>query len=311
MDIGQLNTLLLAVAVCASACSRDTRQRQRAVESEAAEEGGAALAAGRTVVQNKGSDSLVNVAQAWAEAYAGVDGQTAVAVTGGGTGTGVSALINRTADLANASRLLTDREQAEARKRAVRPQAHTVGYDAITVFVHKANPAKAFSLAQLADIYGEGGTTTKWSQLGVSVPGCGSDEIVRISRQNNSGTYEYFKDAVLGKGREFRLGTRDLHGSKEVADLVGKTPCAIGYSGLAYATSEVAMACVSKGQHCVVPTVETALNQTYPIARPLFMFTDGTPQGALKRYLDWILSDSGQCIIARKGYAPVRKLVCG
>jgi phosphate transport system substrate-binding protein len=250
------------------------------------------------------------VAQAWAEAYKTKNPKVAIAVTGGGTGTGISALINGTVDLANASRKMHEKEIAAAKKRGVTPVMHTVGYDALAVFLHAKNPRKEFTISELADIYGEGGTKSKWSQVGVTVPGCESDEIVRVSRQNSSGTYEYFQEAVLGKDREYKLGSRDMHGSKEVVDLVAKTPCAIGYSGLAYATPEVSMPCIRQGDQCVDPSVETAVDRSYPIARPLLMYTQGEPTGAVKEYLGWILSDEGQCIISKKGYAPVRKIDC-
>ena len=170
-----------------------------------------------------------------------------------------------------------------------------------------------YSLAQLAEIYGEGGETESWDQLGLDIPGCDSGEIVRVSRQNNSGTYVYFRESVLGKERDFKLGSRDMHGSKDVVDLVLNTPCAIGYSGLAYAVDEVKMPCIStaEGADCIAPSVETAIDRSYPIARPLFMYTAGNPEGAIKEYLDWILSDPGQCIIQAKGYAPVREVSCG
>ncbi len=266
----------------------------------------------RAVIQNKGSDTLVNVAQAWAETYKEVDPTVAVAVTGGGSGTGISALLNGTVDIANASRSIKDKERATAEQKGIHPKEHTVGFDALAVYVHKDNPIKGFSLAQLSDIYGEGGKVEKWSQLDVEVPGCDSDEIIRVSRQNNSGTYVYFKKTVLGKEREYKLGSRDMHGSKDVVDLVAKTPCAIGYSGLAYAVPEVRMPCVSKEADgsCVAPSVETAIDSSYPIARPLFMYTNGDPKGKVKTYLDWILSDAGQCIIFDKGYAPARKVDC-
>lgn len=263
------------------------------------------------MLQNKGSDTLVNVAQAWAEAYKTINPNTAIAVTGGGSGTGISALINGTVDIANASRAMKDKEKALAEKHGISPVEHTVGFDALAVFVHKNNPHRELSLSQLAQIYGEGGTTEKWSQLGAKVPGCDSDEIIRVSRQNNSGTYAYFKKTILGPGKEYKLGSRDMNGSKDVVDLVAKTPCAIGYSGLAYATPEVVMPCVKKdGGKCVSPSVETAVDKTYPIARPLFMYTNGEPKGAIRKYLDWILSDEGQCIIFKKGYAPARTVNC-
>lgn len=291
--------LALALVATSASCSRPDR-------------GGNATKDGRSVLQNKGSDTLVNVAQAWAEAYKTVDPKVAIAVTGGGSGTGISALLNGTVDLANSSRSIKDKEKAVAEKKGITPVEHVVGYDALAIYLHKNNPLESMTIAQLKSIYGDGGGSDKWSQLDIEVPGCSSDEIVRVSRQNNSGTYAYFKKAVIGKG-EYKLGSRDMHGSKDVVDLVAKTPCAIGYSGLAYTTDEVKMPCVSKddGADCVVPTIKTAVDRSYPIARPLFMYTNGQPEGRVKSYLDWILSDAGQCIILDKGYAPAKEVKCG
>ena len=291
-----LPALILSVA----ACSRPSRDGEGGGSSQ------------RTLIQNKGSDTLVNVAQAWAETYKEIDANVAVAVSGGGSGTGISALINGTVDLANSSRKMKDKEKELAIGNGVTPVEHVVGFDALAVYLHHDNPAESLSIAQLADVYGEGGTVDKWSQLGLTVPGC-EDEMVLVSRQNNSGTYVYFKEAVLGKQRDYKLGTRDMHGSKDVVDLVEKTPCAIGYSGLAYATDHVKLACIAPedGGECILPSTDTAIDGSYPIARPLFMYTRGEPTGAVKQYLDWILSDAGQCIIKDKGYAPVRAVTCG
>lgn len=273
----------------------------------------APLAAGaRTVIQNKGSDTLVNVAQAWAENYRSVAPDVAVAVTGGGSGTGIAAMINGTVDLANASREMKHKEVELARSRGQNPVEHIVGYDALAIFLHPDNPIDSITIAQLAEMYGEEGETESWKQLDVEVPGCKGQEIILVSRQNNSGTYAYFRKAVLGARRDYKLGTRDMHGSKDVVHLVEKTPCAIGYSGLAYTTDHVKTPCVATedGGACVSPTVTTASDGSYPIARPLFMYTNGGPQGEIKNYLDWILSDEGQCIILEKGYAPVRPVQC-
>ena len=195
-----------------------------------------------------------------------------------------------------------------------------VGYDALAVFIHKDNPADKMGLDQLAQIFGRGGKATNWSDLGIEVPGCSGGKIVVVSRQNNSGTYAYFRSAVLKPAAQngeiakgsFRQGTLDMHGSKDVVDPVEKTPCSIGYSGLAYATDHLQMVCISKetGGDCVMPSVATASDRSYPIARPLFMYTNGEPQGAIKEYLDWIKSDAGQCILKEKGYAPIRAVSC-
>lgn len=274
----------------------------------------------RDMIQNKGSDTLVNVAQAWAETYPKLNPDVIVAVSGGGSGTGIAAMINGTVDIANASRKMKDKELKKAKSMGQNPVEHVVGYDALAVYMHKDNPSKSLSLTQLARVFGRGGDATKWADLGLKVPGCKSDKIVVVSRQNNSGTYAYFKKAVLKsaakagvlKKGSFRQGTLDMHGSKDVVDLVEKTPCAIGYSGLAYATDHIKMSCIvgKEGSQCVNPSVVTASDRSYPIARPLFMYTNGEPAGVIKGYMDWILSDAGQCILLKKGYAPAHDVKC-
>ena len=266
----------------------------------------------RQVIQNKGSDTLVNVAQAWAEAYQTVNPAVVVAVSGGGSGTGIAALINGTVDIANASRAIKDKEIKLAKDNGQDPIKHVVGFDALAVYLHGDNPLDEISTEQLAEIYADGGTYLNWGDLGVEVPGCKDQEIVVVSRQNNSGTYAYFRESVLGD-KDFKLGTRDMHGSKDVVDLVEKTPCAIGYSGLAYATDHVKLACVAQatGGSCTNPSVATAVDGSYPIARPLFMYTNGEPTGAVGDYMNWIKSNEGQCIILDKGYAPATEANCG
>jgi phosphate transport system substrate-binding protein len=263
----------------------------------------------KTVIQNTGSDTMVNLAQAWAEEYAEVEPTVSVEVSGGGTGTGIAALINGTVDIANCSRRVELQEIEQAKKNTGKePREYTVGYDALAVYVHKSNPLEEITLGQLAEIYGEGGKTTKWSQLGVAMPGV-ADEIIRVSRQSNSGTYYYFREVILGKGRDFKLGSRDMHGSKDVVELVSKTPGAIGYSGMGYATPEVKTLRLARkaGDKSFAPTVVNTLNHTYPIARPLFMYTLGEPRGPAKKYIDWIQSPAGQKIVTQSGYVPLPK----
>ena len=271
--------------------------------------GGSVNGGNRTVIQNKGSDTLVNVAQPWAEEYRKIHPDCAVAVSGGGSGTGIAAMINGTVDIANSSREMKEREMKMARDNGNEPVPFIVGYDALAVYVHKENPIESITSEQLEAVYGEGGEITMWSQLGITMPDVASDEIVRVSRQNNSGTYAYFREAVLGREGNYKLGSLDMHGSKDVVELVQNTPSAIGYSGLAYATDHVKVVPVStSGGAPVVPTVDSAGDGSYPIARPLFMYTAGAPEGAVKEYMDWILSDEGQAILLRKGYAPVRTI---
>ncbi len=259
-------------------------------------------------IQNKGSDTMLELAQAWSEAaYAAIG--ISVEVSGGGTGVGAAALINGTVDIANASRELTEKEIADAKSRTGKePVKHVVGYDALAIYVHKDNPIEALTIEQLREIYADGGKITKWSQLGVKVPGCDSDEIVCVSRQNNSGTYEYFREHVLGKNGKYRLTTIDASGSKDLVTQVGHTPCAIGYSGMGYKTDAVKFVKVKATDDgpAVAPSVEAVHDGTYPISRPLFMYTlgDGTPEA--RRYLDWVRSDEGQKVLERVGYVPLK-----
>ena len=188
----------------------------------------------KQVITITGSDTMINLAQAWAEEYGKLHPDIDPQVAGGGSGVGISGLIDGIVDIANASRKMKDKEKKLAKDKndGVEPVEFVVGQDALAVYVHKDNPLDSISIEQLAEIYGDGGSIVKWSQLGVQHTGCESDEIVRVSRQNNSGTYVYFREAVVGKGRDFKLGSVDQSGSKDVVALVSRTPCAIGYSGM-------------------------------------------------------------------------------
>jgi phosphate transport system substrate-binding protein len=267
-------------------------------------------AIGRTVIQNIGSDTMVNLAQAWAEEYAMIEPGVSVEVSGGGTGTGVAALINGTADIANCSRQMEAGEIAKVNAAdGQKPKENIVGYDALAIFAHKDNPLEEITIERLAAIYSEKGQVRSWADLGVQVPGCESGEMILVSRQSNSGTYHYFREAILGKGVDFKLGTLDLHGSKDVVELVSRTPCAIGYSGMGYATPEVKMIRVARkpGEAAFAPNVENTQTGAYPIARPLYMYTRGAPKDAVKKYLNWIQSEAGQAIVRATGYVPIVK----
>jgi phosphate transport system substrate-binding protein len=257
-----------------------------------------------TTIRVEGSDTMVNLAQAWAETYHGKRPDVSVQVLGGGSGVGIASLINGTCDMADASRKMKDKEiQGAIEKHGVEPVEHIVGYDALAVYVHKDNPIDSISLEELAEIYGEGGNTTNWSRI----EGGADLEITRVSRQNNSGTYAYFREAVLGKERDYKLGSIDQSGSKDVVALVSKTPGAIGYSGMGYATPEVKMLKVGEknGDPGVAPTVENAVSGAYPVTRPLHIYTLGEPDGVVAEYLEWIASAEGQAVVSELGYVPV------
>jgi phosphate transport system substrate-binding protein len=267
-------------------------------------------AGGGASIQNIGSDTMVNLAQAWAEAYAKVEASTSVEVSGGGSGVGIAALINGTADIANCSREMHVPELEKAKQASGKePRRFLVGFDGLALYVHKDNPLTEISLQELSDIYREGGPIDRWSQLGVqAIPGAKGDGIIRVSRQNNSGTYEYFKETVIGK-HDFKAGSLDMNGSKDVVELVAKTPGAIGFSGLGYATPAVKILKISrnKGDPGVAPSISTVHDKSYPISRPLFMYTPGDPPPHIKKYIDWIMSPPGQKLVEETGYVPLPK----
>jgi phosphate transport system substrate-binding protein len=251
---------------------------------------------------------MVNVAQAWAEEYKKVSPGVAIEVSGGGSGVGIAALTKGTVEIATSSRNMKPEEIETAKKNTGKePKEFIVGYDALAVYVHKDNPLTEITAEQLAEIFMEGGKVTKWSDIGVTIPGGAGDEIVRVSRQSSSGTYEFFREHILNK-KDFKLGSRDMNGSKEVVDLVASTPTAIGYSGMGYnEPGKVKMLKVASkpGQPAVEPSVANTLDKSYPIARSLQVYSLGEPTGELKQYLDWTMSDAGQKILEACGYVPL------
>lgn len=293
-----INLIILVCAIFFIGCSSNSSGENGSQKTE------------RSVIRNKGSDTMVNLAQAWAEEYDEVSTTISVEVSGGGSGTGVAALINGTVDIANCSRQIKEKEKQQALDNTGKePIEFIVGYDALAVYVHKDNPLSQVTIPQLAEIYGEDGDLKRWNQLGVANSGCKSDKIIRISRQSNSGTFFYFREALLGKDRDFELGSLDLHGSKDVVEVVGRTPCAIGYSGMGYATEHVKMLNVAIDDNTpyYAPNLDNVIAKTYPIARPLYMYSLGVPEGASKIYLDWILSEDGQKIVEKLGFVPLTK----
>lgn len=260
----------------------------------------------KTIIRVEGSDTMVNIAQAWAETYHLQHSGVSVQVLGGGSGVGIASLIDGNCDLANTSRKMTAKEQeATKAKHGVEAVEHIVGHDALAICVHKSNPLESISLEELAAIFGDGGDMTHWDQLGATGP-LSEKPIVRVSRQNSSGTYTYFREAVLGKKRDLKLGSIDQSGSKDLVTLVSRTPRAIGYSGMGYMTDEVKVLKVSKrkGEPGIAPTVDNVTNGTYPLSRPLQIYTIGQPRGAVAEYLAWIHGPEGQKVVLDLGYVP-------
>jgi phosphate transport system substrate-binding protein len=257
-------------------------------------------------LQNIGSDTMVNLALAWAEAYAALHPETRLSVTGGGSGTGIAALINGTADIANASRQIKDEEIAEAESNGISPQEHVVARDAIAVVVHPSNPVDALSIDQISDIYQ--GSITNWNQVG------GQDRpIVLLSRESNSGTHVYFLEEVIRKGDKqsqalFSRDTLLLPSSEGISAEVRQNPNAIGYDGLGYVTPDQKVIAVARdaGGPFVLPTVDTVNDGAYPIARDLYMYTAGEPVGTIAEYLNWILGTEAQDIVIELGFVPLQ-----
>lgn len=260
------------------------------------------------IIQNKGSDTLVNLAQVWAEAYRQVRPNVAIAVSGGGSGTGIAALINNQVDIANSSRRMKPEEIESAKKNSGKDvQEYVVALDALSVFVHPNNPLKGLSKKEIACIYGSEGTCEYWHDIrGTIVPGCKNNKIIRVSRQSNSGTYQYFLESVIGKNKDMKLGSMDLNGSKESIDFVEQTPCAIGYTGMGYIHPGIKALCVAENDQsdCIDPNLENALTRKYPIARELFFYILGTPSEEVKRYLDWIKTIEATKLVVKMGYVP-------
>jgi phosphate transport system substrate-binding protein len=256
-------------------------------------------------IENKGSDTIVNLALAWAEAYAEVQPEVRISVTGGGSGTGIAAMINGTVDIANASRKMKPEEIEEARANGIEPVEHVIAGDAIAVVVHPSNPVEGLSIAQLSAIFT--GQIVNWREVGGD-----NRPIVLLSRESNSGTHVYFLERVLREGikdddRLFSPDTLLMPSSEGISNEVRQNPNAIGYDGLGYVTPDQKTLCVTDkaGDPCVLPTVETVQDGTYPIARPLYMYTAGEPTGAIREYLDWILSPEGQALVEKWGFVPL------
>lgn len=258
-------------------------------------------------IQNKGSDTIVNLALAWAEAYQAAHPEVNISVTGGGTGTGIAALINGTVDIANASRQIKPEELLQAQAEGRTPTEFVIARDAIAVIVHPNNPVSQLTLAQISAIYS--GKISNWQEVG------GEDRpIVRLSRETNSGTHVYFLEQVLRLGNKedktlFATDTLLLPSSEGITSEVSQNPNAIGYDGLGYVTPQVKMVAVSKstGGPYVIPSADSVNQGQYPIARDLYMYTNGQPEGALKAYLDWIVSPEAQQIVVDLGFVPIKK----
>jgi phosphate transport system substrate-binding protein len=256
-------------------------------------------------IENKGSDTLVNLALAWAETYMERHPEVRISVTGGGSGTGIAALINGTVNIANASRAMKPEEIEAAEANGITPVEFVVARDAIAVVIHPSNPVDQLTLQQISDIYTR--QITNWREVG------GADRpIVLLSRESNSGTYVYFLENVIRMGNDesdllFSPDTLLMPSSEGISAEVRQNPNAIGYDGLGYVTPDQKMVAVGVDPSgpFVLPSIETVNDGSYPIARPLYMYTAGEPAGEVATYLDWIRSE-GQGQVVELGFVPLR-----
>jgi phosphate transport system substrate-binding protein len=256
-------------------------------------------------IENKGSDTMVNLALAWAETYRTVRPEVTIAVTGGGTGTGIAALLNGTVDIANASRAMKEDEIAGARARGIEPVEREVSIDAIAVIVNLANPVEQLTIDDVSDLFT--GRITNWRNVG------GRDApVVLVSRESNSGTHVYFLEEVVRRGDKqskdlFATQTLLMPSSAGITSEVRRNPNAIGYDGLGYVTSEERALAIARrpGEPFVYPSVSSARTGEYALSRPLLIYCAGEPKDEIGAYLDWITGPEGQAVVERLGFVPI------
>jgi phosphate transport system substrate-binding protein len=284
--------ILLLFALLVSACGSG-QSSQPAAESAS------------NYIENKGSDTIVNLALAWAEQYQSEHPEIRISVTGGGSGTGLASLINGTVGIANASRKISTDELSQAEAKGIHPVEHVIARDAIAVMVNPENPVSQLTLQQISDIYS--GKIVNWKEVGGD-----NRPIVRLSRETNSGTHVYFLETVLRLGDKnnktlFSMDTLLLPSSEGIVNELRSNPNAVGYDGLGYVPKDLKTIAIARkaGEAYVLPAIATVNDKSYAIARDLYMYTAGEATGAEKDYLDWIVSAEAQQIVARLGFVPI------
>lgn len=257
-------------------------------------------------IQIKGSDTMVNLAQAWAEEFSKNNPGINAAVTGGGSGTGIAALISGTADIAISSRTMKDKEINKAKASGIEPNEIKTALDGLAVVAHPSNPVSRLTIGQLSDIFT--GKIKNWKEVGgTNLP------IVILSREVNSGTHVYFKEHVVRKGdeksvEEFSPAALLMPSSQAIADEIAQNPNAIGYYGMGYISSKQKVIAVAKDANSpyTIPAIGNVQDNSYPISRPLLIYTKGQPQGVIKAFVDFVLSAQGQEIVKKIDFVPIK-----
>ncbi|MDR3256220.1 MAG: phosphate ABC transporter substrate-binding protein [Endomicrobium sp.] len=259
-------------------------------------------------IQIKGSDTIVNLIQSWAENFVEQNSSFNISVTGGGSGTGFASLINGTCDITMSSREIEKKEKILAKYKNIEPVEFKVGLDGLVVLVNKSNPVIQLTLEQLRDIFMA--KITNWKEVG------GEDrKIVILSRESNSGTHMFFKERVLRNNNknakdEFAVQSLMMPSSQAIYDEVYQNPNALGYVGMGFVNNGVKAISVAlnAGSKYIYPTSVNVMNNTYPISRPLYLYTNGKPKDIIKMFIDYALSDVGQKIVLKTDFVPIKKI---
>ncbi|MFH1540275.1 MAG: PstS family phosphate ABC transporter substrate-binding protein [Elusimicrobiota bacterium] len=262
----------------------------------------------KTGIQIKGSDTMVNLVQVWAEEFAKLNTVVNIGVTGGGSGIGFAALLNGTCDIAVASRAIEDKEVELAKEKNIKPVEFIVGLDGLSVIVHPDNPISKLTMDEVRDIFI--GNVKNWKDVGgVNKP------IVILSRESNSGTHVFFKEHILRRNNkkgteEFPPSALHMASSQAIVDEVMQNSNAIGYVGMGYLSNHLKAIAIAKDEKSkyIEPKIENVMNMAYPISRPLYLYTNGGPSGAIKDFIDFALSDEGQKIVRKVDFAPIKKV---
>lgn len=289
MKYFRLTAVLFLTVLCFCACSRPT-------------EGGKYGAS----MQIKGSDTIVNLIQVWAERFVAGKPTMNVGVTGGGSGTGFAALMNNTCDIAMSSREIEDKERELAESKGVEPVEFIVGLDGLAILINKNNPVNELTIEQLRDIFMA--KITNWKEVGGE-----NRKIVILSRESNSGTHMFFKEHVIRHGdknskAEFAPQALLMPSSQAIYDEVYQNPNALGYVGMGFINDGIKAisVAVDAGSEYIYPTPDNVMNGQYPISRPLYLYTNGKPEGTVKEFIDYALSDEGQKVVLETDFVPLK-----
>lgn len=286
--------LFLAFSLFLAACGGEAPKAGEATGTEAA------ATAATTTISVKGSDTVLPLTQKEAEEFMKANAGAAITVVGGGSGTGITALLDGSTDICMSSRDLKMDEKLKFTEKSMDIQETTIGFDALSVIVHPENKVGQLTREQIEKIFT--GEIKNWKEVG------GADaQIVAYSRESSSGTYEFFKEHVMAK-KNYASTVLNMPATGAIVQSVSQTKGAIGYVGLAYMTPAVKAVSVSYdgGKTFVAPSVQGAKDKTYPIARPLYYFYDKKVEGKVKAFVDYVLSDIGQKNVADAGYVPIK-----